>query len=146
MAGAGDSPYEDDDDGGAIISQINVTPLVDITLVLLIIFMVTARLIVSRAIPGVDTPKAASGEEVRTTLALTIDQNRTLFVNGEKIADPKEAAAALRRAAAANPDVQAVITADNSIPYGDFVGLIDMVRLSGIKRYALTVTEKPREP
>ena len=50
MAGGGNgSVYEDDDEGGGIISDINVTPLVDITLVLLIIFMVTARLIVNRA-------------------------------------------------------------------------------------------------
>jgi biopolymer transport protein ExbD len=144
MAGGGpSSPYADDDEGGGIISDINVTPLVDITLVLLIIFMVTARLIVSRAIPGVDTPKAATGEEVRTTLALTIDQNRALFVNGERT-DNATAESLLRRAVAQNPDLQAVITADNSIPYGDFVGLIDLVRVAGIKKYALTVSEKPR--
>jgi biopolymer transport protein ExbD len=139
--GAPESPY-DDDEGGGIISDINVTPLVDIVLVLLIIFMVTARLIVSRAIPGVDTPKAASGEEVRTTLALTIDARRALFINGERT-DEAAAGELLRRAVAQNPDVQAVITADNTIPYGDFVALIDLVRLSGIKKYALTVSEKP---
>jgi biopolymer transport protein ExbD len=47
---------------------------------------------------------------------------------------------------ALNPEIQAVITADNTIPYGDFVSLIDLVRLSGIKKYALTVAEKPPEP
>jgi len=134
-----------DDDDGAMITDINVTPLVDITLVLLIIFMVTARLIVNKAIPGVDTPKAASGEEVRTTLALTIDQSRGVFVNGQKITDNKQMEDMLRRAVAQNPEIQAVVTADNSVPYGDFVQLIDAVRLSGIKKYALTVTEKPRE-
>ncbi len=139
--GAPDSPYEDDE-GSGIISDINVTPLVDVVLVLLIIFMVTARLIVSRAIPGVDTPKAATGEEVRTTLALTIDARRALYINGEPTND-KAAGVLLRRAVAQNPDVQAVITADNTIPYGDFVAVIDLVRLSGIKKYALTVSEKP---
>jgi biopolymer transport protein ExbD len=143
---AGGSVYEDDDEGGSIIADINVTPLVDITLVLLIIFMVTARLIMARAIPGVEAPKAASGEEVRATLALTIDQHRALFVNGEMVADQKAMGNALRRAVTSNPEVQAVITADNTIPYGDFVNLIDLVRLSGIKKYALTVAEKPKEP
>ena len=143
--GGGGSVYEDDDEGGGIISDINVTPLVDITLVLLIIFMVTARLIMNRAIPGVEAPKAASGEEVRTTLALTIDQNRALFVNGEKVPDEQAMGVALKRAVSTNPEVQAVITADNTIPYGDFVSLIDLVRLSGIKKYALTVSEKPKE-
>ncbi|HKA88950.1 MAG TPA: biopolymer transporter ExbD [Haliangiales bacterium] len=141
---AGGSRYEDEEAGG-MITDINVTPLVDITLVLLIIFMVTARLIVNKAIPGVDTPKAASGEEVRTTLALTIDQSRALFVNGQKVTDGKQMEDMLRRAVIQNPDVQAVVTADNSVPYGDFVQLIDAVRLSGIKKYALTVTEKPKE-
>jgi len=143
MAGGG-SVYEDDEESGGIISDINVTPLVDITLVLLIIFMVTARLIMNRAIPGVEAPKAASGEEVRTTLSLTIDQSRALFMNGQKVPDEQAMGAALRQAVAQNPDVQAVITADNTIPYGDFVSLIDLVRLSGIKKYALTVAEKPR--
>jgi biopolymer transport protein ExbD len=144
--GGGGSVYEDDEEGGGIISDINVTPLVDITLVLLIIFMVTARLIMNRAIPGVEAPKAATGEEVKTTLALTIDQNRALFVNGQPMPDDKAMGAALRQAVAQNPEVQAVITADNAIPYGDFVTLIDAVRLSGIKKYALTVSEKPKEP
>ena len=144
MAGGAGSSYEDDDEGGGIISDINVTPLVDITLVLLIIFMVTARLIMNRAIPGVEAPKAASGEEVRTTLSLTIDQSRALFVNGQKVPDEQAMGTALRQAVAQNPEVQAVITADNTIPYGDFVSLIDLVRLSGIKKYALTVAEKPR--
>jgi biopolymer transport protein ExbD len=143
---AGGSSYSDDDEGQTLITDINVTPLVDVTLVLLIIFMVTARLIMNRAIPGVEAPKAASGEEVRTTLSLTIDQHRALFVNGEKVADGQAMGQALRQAVSHNPDVQAVITADNNIPYGDFVGLIDLVRLSGIKKYALTVSEKPKEP
>jgi biopolymer transport protein ExbD len=139
---AAGSRYDDEDSGG-MITDINVTPLVDITLVLLIIFMVTAHLIVNKAIPGVDTPKAASGEEVRSTLALTIDQSRALFVNGQKVTDDRQMAEILKRAVVQNPDVQAVVTADNSVPYGDFVQLIDAVRLSGIKKYALTVTEKP---
>jgi biopolymer transport protein ExbD len=143
MASKWGSNYDDDE--GGMITDINVTPLVDITLVLLIIFMVTARLIVNKAIAGVDTPKAASGEEVRTTLALTIDQSRGVFVNGQKITDNKQMEDMLRRAVTQNPDIQAVVTADNSVPYGDFVQLIDAVRLSGIKKYALTVTEKPRE-
>ena len=147
MAGGGpDSPYEDDEGGTGIISEINVTPLVDIVLVLLIIFMVTAKLIVSRAIPGVDTPKAVTGEEVRTTLSLTIDQRRTLFVDGTAMNDPRATRAVLEAAVKGNPDVQAVITADNSIPYGDFVALIDLIRLSGIKKYALTVSPAESAP
>jgi biopolymer transport protein TolR len=145
MAGGGGSLYDDEDGGGGIISDINVTPLVDIILVLLIIFMVTARLIVNRGIPGVETPKAVTGEEVRSTLALTIDRARTLYLNGDPVTDKKAMADYLRRAAAENPEVQAVITADTGVPYGDFVELIDLIREAGVKKYALTVGDKPRE-
>jgi biopolymer transport protein ExbD len=141
---AGGASYQDEDEGGGIISEINVTPLVDITLVLLIIFMVTAKLIVNRAIPGVETPKAVTGEEVRTTLALTIDKDRKLYLNGDQVADTGVVSEYLKRAVAQNPEIQAVITADTGVPYGDFVTLIDLIRESGVKKYALTVGDKPR--
>src|SRR5215212_10838050 len=82
MAG-GASAFEDDD-AGRMITEINVTPLVDITLVLLIIFMVTTTYIVNPTIK-IDLPKAASGsEQARTTLALTVTKEGTLFLNGER--------------------------------------------------------------
>jgi biopolymer transport protein ExbD len=145
MAGGG-SLYDDEDGGPGVISEINVTPLVDITLVLLIIFMVTARLIVTRAIPGVETPKASTGAEVKSTLSLTIDKDRHVFVGPAQMDDRRALADYLREAATANPEVQAVITADTTVPYGDFVGLIDLVRLAGIQKYALTVTDTPPPP
>ncbi len=145
MAGGADtSGYQDDDDGGGMITDINVTPLVDVCLVLLIIYMVTAQVI--SAIPGVETPKAVTGEEVRTTLALTIDKERRLFLNGDRVEDPKLVSEYLRGAVAGNPDIQAVITADVAVPYGDFVTLIDLIREAGVKKYALTVGDKPRPP
>jgi biopolymer transport protein ExbD len=142
MAGGAGSMYDDDDGGGGAISEINVTPLVDITLVLLIIFMVTARLIVNRAIPGVETPKAVTGEDVKTTLALTIDKERKLYVNGQP-SDRAALPAYLEKAVAANPEIQAVITADGGVPYADFVTLVDTVRVAGVKKYALTVGDMP---
>src|SRR5258708_30109119 len=69
------------------IVGINVTPLVDITLVLLIIFMVTASYIVSPAIK-VDLPKAASGsEQTKTTLSITISKDNAVYLNGERRSD-----------------------------------------------------------
>jgi len=73
--------HENDDE---MISGINVTPLVDITLVLLIIFMVTATYIVKETIE-VDLPKAASGgQTVGTTLTFVLDKQGRLFVDGEE--------------------------------------------------------------
>jgi biopolymer transport protein TolR len=80
---AGGAGAFDDDDSGRMITDINVTPLVDIVLVLLIIFMVTATYIVNPTIK-VDLPKAATGtDQTRTTLALTLDRTGALYLNGE---------------------------------------------------------------
>ena len=82
MAGAA-SQFEDDD-SGRMITEINVTPLVDITLVLLIIFMVTTSYIVNPSIK-VDLPKAATGsDQLRTTLALTLTKDGQLYLNGDR--------------------------------------------------------------
>jgi biopolymer transport protein ExbD len=143
MAGGG-SLY-DDDEGGGIIADINVTPLVDISLVLLIIFMVTAHIIVSKGIPGVQKPKASTGEEVKTTLELTIDKDHQIFINKQKYDADDAVVGYLKNAYDANHDVQAVITADESVPYGSFVDLVDLVREAGIQKYALSVIDKKRQ-
>ena len=100
MAG-GASTYQDEG-GDSPIVDINVTPLVDIVLVLLIIFMVTASLIVNPGIKA-ELPKAASGEEIRTTLALTITKDGQLHVNGEPRTE-EEAKVIIRAAVRGNPD------------------------------------------
>ena len=141
MAG-GSSIYEDDDGGGGAIVDINVTPLVDIVLVLLIIFMVTAKLIAGRAI-SVESPKTVSGEHVQTTLALTIDKTRQLYLNGQAMTDRTRVKAFVEQAVKDNPEIQAVVTADVVVPHGDVMELIDLVKLAGVKRFALTVEEKP---
>src|SRR5882672_12323039 len=83
---AGGASFGGDDDNAPIVG-INVTPLVDITLVLLIIFMVTATYIVSPSIK-VDLPKAASGsDQAKTTLAVTLAKDRSLYLNGERSSD-----------------------------------------------------------
>ena len=98
MARGGNFGSGDDEPGPAIVN-INVTPLVDITLVLLIIFMVTASYIVSPAI-RVDLPKAASGgEQQRTTLGLTLTRDGVLYLNGAPSND--DARPALHRPRAA---------------------------------------------
>jgi biopolymer transport protein ExbD len=132
---AGGSIYSDDDGGGAIV-DINVTPLVDIVLVLLIIFMVTATYIVNPSIK-VELPKAASGDgQTKTTLGLTLTRERVLHVNGE-VRTEAEAQALVRAAVRENPDVQAIISADRLVPHGDYVHLVDLARLAGVRRFAI---------
>jgi biopolymer transport protein ExbD len=135
---AGGSGTFEDEEPGRMITEINVTPLVDITLVLLIIFMVTTTYIVSPSIK-VELPKAASGaEQERTTLALTLDKDSVLYLNGEKT---NEAAvtAFIAKALPTKPDLQAVIDADKAVPHGNFVRVIDLVKSAGIVKFAITV-------
>ena len=127
-----------DDDGQMMIVGINVTPLVDITLVLLIIFMVTASYIVNPAIK-VDLPKAASGtEQTKTTLALTIAKDGVVYLNGERTND-SGIVQYIGGELPKNPDLQAIIAADKVVPHGDVIHVIDLVKRSGVHRFALNV-------
>jgi biopolymer transport protein ExbD len=80
-----------------MITGINVTPLVDVALVLLVILMVTATYLVARTIP-LDLPKAASGETITTTLAISIDSAGATWLDGKPIArDELQASSAPRQ-------------------------------------------------
>jgi biopolymer transport protein ExbD len=126
---------QDDDD---TITGINVTPLVDVTLVLLIIFMVTATYIVSPSIK-VDLPKAASGsDQTKTTLSLTLAKDGALYLNGERSNDAA-VAKFIGDSLPANPDLQAIIAADTVVAHGEVVHVIDLVKRAGVHRFAINV-------
>jgi biopolymer transport protein TolR len=136
MAGAA-SQFEDDE-SGRMITEINVTPLVDITLVLLIIFMVTTTYIVNPSIK-VELPKAVTGtDQTRTTLALTLTKEGQLYLNGE----PSDEAQVKKQIAAElpkNPDLQAIIAADKVVSHGSVVHIIDFVKREGVRKFAINV-------
>jgi biopolymer transport protein ExbD len=141
VASAGPSSYEDDDGGASMITDINVTPLVDITLVLLIIFMVTAPMIVNNPSIKVELPKAAQGDEtLKSTLALTLQREPaggyTLYLNGEKTEEPK-VREVIPEMLKQNKDLQAIIAADKGIAYGDVVHIVDLVKTLGVHKFAL---------
>jgi len=137
MAG-GAEDFNGDDGGPQMISGINVTPLVDITLVLLIIFMVTATFISSGAIK-IDLPKAASGSDAaKSTLALTLDKDGVLYLNGEK-SDDAAVTKFIGQALPATPDLQAIIAADKVVAHGNVVHVIDLVKRAGVRRFAINV-------
>ncbi len=120
------------------ITGINVTPLVDITLVLLIIFMVTTSYIVNPSIK-VDLPRAATGEKTRpSTVSVVLTRTGELFLNGKRTT---EAALVnhVREESAGNPDLQVVISADTALEYGRVVWLIDLVKQLGVRKYALNI-------
>ena len=143
MATASRQPAYADDDDASMIVDINVTPLVDITLVLLIIFMVTATYIVQPAL-RVELPHAATGEDtVKTTLALQLEKDGVLSLNGAH-ASEDDVRAFIAKALPVKPDLQAVIAADKAVTHGAVVHLIDLVRQAGVHKFAISVEPSGR--
>jgi biopolymer transport protein ExbD len=125
-------------DSDDIITGINVTPLVDIILVLLIIFMLTANIIAKPSIQ-VELPQASSGQATEpTTLALTLTKSGEIYLNGALIEE-----AALRtyltQVGESDPKTQAIIAADKEVTHGKVVWLIDMVRTAKIYKFAINI-------
>lgn len=125
-------------DEDELITEINVTPLVDIMLVLLIIFMLTANIINNPSIQ-VDLPKAATGAATEpTTIALTLTETGTLFLNGQ-LTDKAALRSYLPEVAKRDTKAQALIAADKAVPHGKVIELIDLVRQLGVYRFALNI-------
>jgi biopolymer transport protein ExbD len=142
MAAAG--PGGDD---GTLFASINVTPLVDITLVLLIIFMVAAPLIVSSPSIKVNLPKAATAEETtRSPLALTLQREPVggyrLYANGRQT-DEAGVRSLIATLSAKDPELQAVVAADRGIDYGDVMHVVDLVKSLGVNKFALSTERTP---
>jgi biopolymer transport protein ExbD len=132
-----------DDDG--MVSGINVTPLVDITLVLLIIFMVTAKIIVSQSLP-LDLPKAAKGEQVQLIFGLELHANGDTIVDGKKLPNEDQMFPLAKEALAKTPELRAVIRADTTVPHGRVIHALDLLKQAGIAKIAFGVTPTAAEP
>ena len=129
------------DDG---INDINITPFVDIILVVLIIFMVTATYIVAPSIK-VSLPDAATGEAgEESSLGLTMAKTGELYLNGEVVTEER-LRQVIRNEKARDKDVVCLIAADHEVSHGEVVGLIDLVRQEGVARFAINIqpTESP---
>ena len=126
---------------GRIISEINVTPLVDIMLVLLIIFMVTTTYIVRDSIE-VKLPEASTGEPRQVSLiAVTVDEKGRLGLNGQP-ADERDIRSYIRGERRRGRGLEAVIAADKTVPHGRVVQVIDLLRREGVVRFAINVLRK----
>jgi biopolymer transport protein ExbD len=124
-------------DDEEMITGINVTPLVDVALVLLVILMVTATYIASRTIP-LDLPKAATGEVLAVTFAISIDAGGTTWLDGEPV-DGAELRRRVRAASSSGADARAVIAADGAARHRAVVKVIDLLRQEGITQFAINV-------
>ena len=121
-----------------ILADINITPMVDIMLVLLIIFMVTASTIMDDSIL-IELPEAATGEETEASLlGITIDADGVWHLNGEGTDEPG-LRAFIQEQKAQNAELQAIIAADRGIAHGDVIRLIDVVKQEGITKFAINI-------
>ena len=118
-------------------SEINITPLVDVVLVLLIILMVTATAIVSKAI-NVELPQASSGEQTPADLAVSIREDGQLFFNQDQV-NATELRRRVRAVRERNPDVRAVIAADGRVSHASVVRIIDLLRTERVTKFAINV-------
>ena len=125
------------DDGE--INGINVTPLVDITLVLLIIFMVTARIIVSQSLP-MDLPKAAQGQQIQMVFGVELRANGEIAVDTKKLASDEAVFPLAKEAYAKNNDLRAVIRADTAVTHGRVIRVLDLLKQAGISKIAFGVS------
>jgi len=134
--------------GSGIIAGINVTPLVDVTLVLLIIFIVTARIIVTPAVP-LDLPRATQSEEVQVVLSLILQARGATLINGQAAPDDETVLRVAGDAVRNDHDVRAVINADGDVTHRRVIHVLDLLRRTGVVHVAfgaLPPEEAPAQP
>src|SRR5690242_15076973 len=122
-------------DGGGPIVGINVTPLVDIVLVLLIIFIVTAKIVVTPAVP-LDLPRASRSEEMQVIFSVVLPARGGMLVNGDPIPDDGALLARAQESLSRDPELRAVINADGAVPHRDVIHALDLLKRAGIARVA----------
>jgi len=120
-----------------MISGINITPLVDVVLVLLVVLMVTSSYLATQGIP-VDLPKGATGESTSSVLAVSVTRDGLLFLDGKQVAD-RQFRDRVQLAHAKNHELRAVIAADGGAAHRSVVHVIDLLRQERVTRFALNV-------
>lgn len=123
------------------INDINITPFVDVVLVLLVIFIVTAPMMMKDVI-GLKLPKSSSSDNQSfSTLAIAVTKGGQILLNGE-LTDHEKLKNHCIKSSKENPDVQAIISADIETLHGDVVKVIDIVKSSGVSQFAIQVEKE----
>ena len=118
------------------ITDINITPMVDVVLVLLVIFMATAPLLARRAL-SVQLPKSAKADRAATeTVRIEFNLKRELLYEGRKLS-LADLDRELKRLIELQPATHVALAADEKLPYGEIVNVLDTIKGSGVKRIGL---------
>jgi len=146
MAMNGFSADAEEEGGGGIFADINITPLTDIFLVLLIIFMVTTTVIVEQGGQNgglsVNLPRAgktAVSREVHDLAVAVLEDGRTVV--GGKVVDQEALEQILERAHGENPDTLVLVQADQGTAHGRVVAVMDLARRHGLVRLAIATRD-----
>jgi biopolymer transport protein TolR len=118
-----------------IISGINITPLVDVSLVLLIIFIVTAKLVVAPAVP-LDLPRASQTQEVQVVFSVAVPATGPVVVNGAPVANDAGLIELVRNAHAQDRGLRVVISADGSAHHRRVIHVLDLIKRAEVSRVA----------
>ncbi len=122
------------------IVDINITPFVDVILVVLIIFMVTTPMLVNQSIQ-IQLPKAVTGEDTPpTNLQLTISKEGDVYADGKKVSED-EIESIAKEKISFNSNVQASIAADQDSTHGQVIRVIDLIKKGGIHKFAISTTK-----
>lgn len=126
------------------MSSINITPFVDVVLVLLVIFMVTAPMLVKDVLE-IKLPKTASGDgQVAQTLGIAVNREGNILLNGTLV-DDEGLKTAAQEALAKSAEAQAIVSADVEVAYGKVVHVIDLLKSSGLNRFAVQIERESKK-
>jgi biopolymer transport protein ExbD len=132
---AGSASNNDDE----TISSINVTPLVDVVLVLLIILMVTAQYVADRDSIPMELPKGATGEAgIPSTLSVSIDKEGRFYLDAQELT-LEQIRQRVRVAYQKDKETRAVIAADGRVSHSEVVKVIDLLRQEKVTKFAINV-------
>jgi biopolymer transport protein ExbD len=126
--------------GRKAIAEINITPMVDVMLVLLVIMMVSATYVVSKSLK-VELPKTSSpADSVPMVAAVVVTKDGSYFFNEQKV-DEAGLVDKLKAAAEQDPDTSVVVSADKDALHGSVVHVVDVAKLQGLTKFAINVQE-----
>lgn len=128
--------------GARPMSDINMTPLIDVMLVLLVIFMVTAPLMTSSLKLDLPQAKGAQPADSPAFIGIAVDAQGQLFFGDEPLAD-EAFTARIRSAAKGNPQLEVQLRADRAVPYGRVAAVIDLVQQVGLNRIGFVTENAP---
>jgi biopolymer transport protein ExbD len=133
------------DNDDELITSINVTPLVDVVLVLLIILMVTASYVAEKDSIPMELPKGATGETgIPSTLSVSVDQDGKFYLNAKQIS-LEAMRGQVRAAYKSDSETRAVIAADGRVSHSEVVKVIDLLRQEKITKFAINVRPEDLE-